>query len=383
LVPQGNLRLRWLSVFGAVRRSAASTFSKQARMCRLDSCLRFVTAVTAALIFATGANAQAPSWRFEQLYSNANLDIQFLVLVESLGEPNGNNQNAVTGLQIGSVHNDNDGAHDPGYVVYFTFPSNLPSAATAGRRILIGTQAFADLGLITPDFVVENQFLGFKNGLLRLYRGSITTPYDVAQYPQIPTDGSTALFRDAPNQRPNVAVNFAGQSASVPATPASSPTGVAVEYYYAAWDHYFVTSFPEEIAVLDGGAFGGVWKRTGQSFKVWTQGSATSLAACRFFSTSFAPKSSHFYTPFAAECASVKASPDWQFEAVAYFTQLADANGNCGAGTVPLYRLYNNGMGGAPNHRYTTSVTVLNQMIAAGWVFEGNGNTRVFVCVPQ
>jgi hypothetical protein len=83
------------------------------------------------------------------------------------------------------------------------------------------------------------------------------------------------------------------------------------------------------------------------------------------------------------ECASVKASPDWQFEAVAYFTQLADASGNCGAGTVPLYRLYNNGMGGAPNHRYTTSVTVLNQMIAAGWVFEGNGNTRVFVCVPQ
>jgi hypothetical protein len=39
-------------------------------------------------------------------------------------------------------------------------------------------------------------------------------------------------------------------------------------------------------------------------------------------------------------------------------------------------------MGGAPNHRYTTSLTILNQMIAAGWAFEGNGNTMVFACVP-
>ena len=345
-------------------------------------CLRFLTALAAALIFAM-ANAQTPSWRFEQLYSNADLDIQFMVLLESLGEPNGNNQNSLAGIQLGSVHNESDGVHDPGYLVQFTFPSNLPSAATAGRRVLIGTQAFADLGLITPDYVVENQFLGFRNGRLMLYKGSVTTPYDVATYLLIPTGGSTALYRDTPNQRPNLAINFAGQAASVPATPASSPTGLAVEYYYAAWDNYFVTSFPDEIAVIDGGAFGGVWTRTGRTFKVWTQGSATSQAACRFFSTKFTPKSSHFYTPFAAECSTVKTNPDWQFEAVAFFTQLADGNGNCGAGTVPLYRLYNNGMGGAPNHRYTTSLTVLDQMVAAGWIFEGNGNTKVFVCVPQ
>jgi len=40
-------------------------------------------------------------------------------------------------------------------------------------------------------------------------------------------------------------------------------------------------------------------------------------------------------------------------------------------------------MGGAPNHRYTTSISILEAMIAAGWVFEGNGITRVFACVPQ
>jgi hypothetical protein len=58
-------------------------------------------------------------------------------------------------------------------------------------------------------------------------------------------------------------------------------------------------------------------------------------------------------------------------------------NGLCPAGTIPLYRLYNNGMGGAPNHRYTTSVAVFDQMAAAGWFFEGDGNTKVFACVPQ
>ena len=59
-----------------------------------------------------------------------------------------------------------------------------------------------------------------------------------------------------------------------------------------------------------------------------------------------------------------------------------DLNGNCPPTTIPLYRAYNNGMGGAPNHRYMISLTLLNQMIAAGWVFEGNPNNKVFACVP-
>ena len=160
-------------------------------------------------------------------------------------------------------------------------------------------------------------------------------------------------------------------------------TVVAVEYYYADWNFYFETAFPDEIAALDGGAFGGVFRRTGQTFMVWPQSNPSASPTCRFFSTAFAPKSSHFYTPFASECAIVKTESAWQFEAIAFFIQLADPNGLCSGGTVPLYRLYNNGMGGAPNHRYTTSLTILNQMVAAGWIFEGNGDTKVFACVPQ
>ena len=167
----------------------------------------------------------------------------------------------------------------------------------------------------------------------------------------------------------------------------SPQTAVAVEYYYDVWNFYFETSFPDEIAALDGGAFGGAWKRTGETFKVWPQATGSASATCRFFSIAFAPRSSHFYTPFPSECALVQTDPAlhaaWQFENIAFYIQLADANGFCPAGTIPLYRLYNNGMGGAPNHRYTTSVTVFNQMAAAGWLFEGDGNTKVFACVPQ
>ena len=157
---------------------------------------------------------------------------------------------------------------------------------------------------------------------------------------------------------------------------------VAVEYYYAAWDHYFVTASQEEIAVLDGGAFGGVWKRTGETFSAWSQGTGGALPTCRFFSTAFNPRSSHFYTPYAKECSDLQAGSTWQFENIAFYVRLPDVSGNCPAGTKILYRLYNNGSGGAPNHRYTTSPAVFNTMLTAGWTMEGDGRTNAFACVP-
>ncbi len=83
------------------------------------------------------------------------------------------------------------------------------------------------------------------------------------------------------------------------------------------------------------------------------------------------------------ECTALKTNTAWQYEAIAFYSKLADADGPCSGGTIPLYRLYNNGMGGAPNHRYATDLTIFDQMLAAGWLFEGNGNTKVFACVPQ
>ncbi|HVO88972.1 MAG TPA: hypothetical protein VMV45_10550 [Casimicrobiaceae bacterium] len=321
------------------------------------------------------------TWQIEQIYSNLDGTIQFVVIHEY---GNKDNQDGLKGSRFSSIHTDPGHTHDPGSQTDFVFPTNLPSTHTAGRRFLIATQGFANLGIITPDYIIDNDFVPSGRGSLSFY-GSFTDIYDTISYTSIPSDGVNAAFRDPPYTRPNLATNFAGATASVGGTSTPPPppaTAQAVEYYYADWDYYFETAFTDEIALLDGGAFGGVWKRTGQVFNVWPQPTGTASPTCRFFSTSFAPKSSHFYTPFAAECDGLKQNPNWQYEAIAFYIQQADASGNCPTGTIPLYRLYNNGKGGAPNHRYTTDLAIFNLMIAQGWVFEGDAVTRVFACVP-
>ena len=178
------------------------------------------------------------------------------------------------------------------------------------------------------------------------------------------------------------AISVSGTGVSAPPPPPSG-TITAVEYYYAAWNFYFVTSDPGEIAALDGGAFGGLWKRTGETFNVWSNSTNGALATYRFFSIAFDPKSSHFYTPYINEYNILRAGTAWEYEGIAFYVLLPDANGHCPAGTVILYRLYNNGMGGAPNHRFTISVATFNAMKAAGYQFEGNGLTGAYACVPQ
>jgi hypothetical protein len=167
------------------------------------------------------------------------------------------------------------------------------------------------------------------------------------------------------------------------APPPSSETAVAVEYLNNNWGFYFVTAAGLEIEALDNGVFGSAWQRTGESFRVWPAFTAGSTATCRFFSTGFAPRSTHFYTPLVSECDALKSSPAWAFEGIVFNVALPDSSGGCPPGTVPLYRAYNNGIGGAPNHRFTTSFATLEQMLAIGWSFEGDGNTKVFACVPH
>jgi len=103
---------------------------------------------------------------------------------------------------------------------------------------------------------------------------------------------------------------------------------------------------------------------------------------CRFWSgQTFAPKSSHFYTPFDWECAIARNDPAWMFEGEVFSLKLPDPSGACAGGTIPLYRLYNDGKGNAPNHRYTNRMTIRAEMIAQGWVAEGRG-IGVIGCVP-
>ncbi len=168
-----------------------------------------------------------------------------------------------------------------------------------------------------------------------------------------------------------------------------------VEFYNAGLQHYFISADPAETAVLDGGAFGGAWKRTGNVFSAWDIAGAPpgTAAVCRFFGTdryrangSRIGANSHFYTADPDECAFVKSAfqsvandgkayPAWTFEANAFAVKLA-VGGICPTGTQSLYRSYNNGALGDPNHRYSTNAEMLQ--IMASWVFEG-----LVMCVPQ
>ena len=161
-----------------------------------------------------------------------------------------------------------------------------------------------------------------------------------------------------------------------------TPVIAAAEYFHSAFGHYFTTSSTDEIAKLDAGVFAG-WVRTGQVFNVHPADTAGEVNVCRFFSASFDPKSSHFYTPLADECAVVKQNTDWLFEGEVFSVLLPASGGECPTGTQPLYRLYNNGQGGAPNHRYTTSLATRSDMLGQGWVPEGFGLVGVVACVPS
>lgn len=158
--------------------------------------------------------------------------------------------------------------------------------------------------------------------------------------------------------------------------------GIAVEYFHAAFDHYFITDIGDEITKLDNGTFNG-WARTGKSFNVFASAGApaATVPVCRYFSTTFAPKSSHFYSALTTECDSLLGNANWQLEGNVFNVGLPASDGSCPAGFAAVYRLYNNGRGAAPNHRFTTELAVRSQMLAQGYVAEGYG-IGVSMCAP-
>jgi hypothetical protein len=172
-------------------------------------------------------------------------------------------------------------------------------------------------------------------------------------------------------------------TAPPPPVAPTGPTTTVVEYVHAGFGHYFVTGIAGEIAALDAGQVAG-WARTGKTFKAYVGAEAGLAIVCRFFTVAFAPKSSHFYTPLATECAGLRSdSAPWQYEGDAFYVPLVDSAGACPAGTKPVFRLYNNGQGGAPNHRYTNDTSVRTTMMASGWVPEGFGAQGVAFCAPD
>ena len=182
--------------------------------------------------------------------------------------------------------------------------------------------------------------------------------------------------------RASITCDGDGPGVATFALGAIPPTATAVEYYWATRDHYFITASPPEIAALDASAPGG-WVRTGLTFGVYATSVNGSTPVCRFYIPP-AYGDSHYYTPSPAECAAVHATyPMFFYEApnVFYVNLPGATSGSCPAGSVPVYRLWNNRVD--TNHRYTTSTSVRDAMLAHGYVLEGYGPDIVDMCAPQ
>ena len=151
----------------------------------------------------------APAWAsfhtfvIDEAYSNADGSVQFIVLHEAFG---------LTGQEFLGPHTlQSTGSGGP---KTFPFTSNLPSSATAGKRVLIATAGFAALGIVTPDYMIPNGFLSLTSGTVNYAEST-----NIFAYSALPTDGVNALYRSG--VAPNLATNFAGQSA--PVQPSVSP----------------------------------------------------------------------------------------------------------------------------------------------------------------
>ncbi|HEX5130027.1 MAG TPA: hypothetical protein VFV90_09780, partial [Usitatibacter sp.] len=168
---------------------------------------RFIRIVLAALGLAGAIPAQSAFHLFaiNELYSNADGSVQFIEMQALAG-----GQQFVQAQQITT-------SNGSGATRSFTFPSNLPGD-TSGKTFLIGTQGFAALGVVTPDFVVPNGFL-FQGGGTVTFAGGA----DVWNHPPLPTDNRSIARAGNTAQTPTPR-NFNGITGTIPASGGGGDT---------------------------------------------------------------------------------------------------------------------------------------------------------------
>jgi hypothetical protein len=177
----------------------------------------------------------------------------------------------------------------------------------------------------------------------------------------------------------NNAAIVAGFRAAVVPLPVA--TGPVIEFFNTDLDHYFITSDQRAAAAIDAGGAGPGWMRTGYTFQA-----GGVKAVCRFYGSQTPGPNSHFFTIDQSECDHLKqlqaSTPStekrWNFESLDFVSSPASGDA-CQTGMVPVYRAYNNGYsrGIDSNHRITSSLAAIQEVVARGWIYEG-----VAMCAP-
>jgi hypothetical protein len=179
------------------------------------------------------------------------------------------------------------------------------------------------------------------------------------------------------------ATDSAGASAAreytLEARAASSPA-TAVEFYNQPLDHYFITYVADEIAKLDAGVVIKGWVRTGKSVPVYASAQAATSPVCRYYIPP-ALGDSHFFGRGTVECNQTgQKNPSFVLEDPAFMHMVLPAAGVCPANTINVYRVFSNRADA--NHRYTTDKATRDEMVAKGWLAEGDGADLVVMCAP-
>lgn len=159
-------------------------------------------------LFIGGAAAPSPQLTFHtfiisEIFTSVDGQVQFIELKEN---SNFNGQQNLSGHTITAENTDGS------VVNTFTFPSNLPSSQTAGKRVLIATANFAALpGGVTPNYVIPPNFL-FTGG--RVNFAELSAGANVL-YTNLPTNGSSSFNFPGTATAANSPQNFAAATGSV------------------------------------------------------------------------------------------------------------------------------------------------------------------------
>ena len=157
-----------------------------------------LTALAVILFALQPAMGGGHTWRVKEMFSSADGSIQYVEVWEANGTPG----------EIGTAnHNVTSNTN------VFTIPSNVASPTT-NRSLLLATQGFADLGVVTPDYIIADNFFSVNGDSISY------TPFHTVTFGpgQLPTDGVHALAADL-SVVVNSPQNYAGEAGSVDLSP--------------------------------------------------------------------------------------------------------------------------------------------------------------------
>jgi hypothetical protein len=254
----------------------------------MTSLARQLRVLLALALLAGNAQATFHLWQITQAYSNADGTVQYVQLVALAGGQQFLAGHSIASSQGSTTHTFNftrnltgdtaDAEMGDGYGYGTMGPMSY-------RSLLIGTQAFANLNVVAPDFIIPDGFLFTTNGRLDWGGG-----FDVLAYAALPTDGVNAMYRGGMSSI-NTPQNFSGASGSIAPTaqalnvqglwwrsPAQSEAGWGVNITHQG-DTLFATWFTYDVdgsgmwLVMPNGAksttntwSGSLYRTTGPSF---------------------------------------------------------------------------------------------------------------------